>query len=148
MKTSPQGKAFMQSWEKCSLKMYPDEGLRPTIGWGHLIKPGEQFLIGITVQEADALFEHDISGAEAEVSGLGEITQAQFDACVSLCYNIGVENFRGSRLVKFVRSGDSAQAADEFLRWKFIHGKPSNGLIARRAAEREIFLNGNYVNHI
>ena len=68
------------------------------------------------------------------------INQNQFDALVSLAFNIGGPNFAGSTLVKKLNSGDPRGAADQFPRWKFADGKEMRGLVRRRAAERELFL--------
>jgi GH24 family phage-related lysozyme (muramidase) len=63
----------------------------------------------------------------------------QFDALLSLCFNIGTGGFKGSTVVKRLNAGDFAGAADAILLWN----KPSI-LIPRRRRERELFLNGVY----
>ena len=68
------------------------------------------------------------------------MTQNQFDALVSLVFNIGGANFASSTLVKKFNAGDIQGAADQFPRWKNASGKEMKGLVRRRAAERELFL--------
>ena len=63
----------------------------------------------------------------------------QFDALLSLCFNIGTGGFKGSTVVKRLNAGDFAGAADAMLMWN----KPSM-LIPRRRRERALFLNGTY----
>ncbi|MBP1133707.1 GH24 family phage-related lysozyme (muramidase), partial [Serratia sp. PL17] len=68
------------------------------------------------------------------------MTQNQFDAMVSLAFNVGGSNFAQSTLVKEFNIGDVQGAADQFPRWKFSGGKVMPGLVKRRAAEHEVFL--------
>ena len=68
------------------------------------------------------------------------MTQNQFDAMVSLAFNIGGSAFAGSTLVKRLNTGDAKGAADEFPKWKNSGGKVMPRLVKRRTAEREVFL--------
>lgn len=61
--------------------------------------------------------------------------QHEFDAYVSLTYNIGVSAFCGSTLVRKLNTGDYAGACREVLRWDKFRGKPLRGLTLRREAE-------------
>lgn len=142
-KTSQRGTAFIKGFESLELKAYPDPGTggKPwTIGWGHTkgVKPGDR----ITELEADAFLAEDLAVFELTVKSAVKvpITQNQFDALVSLAFNIGGANFAGSTLVKKLNAGDPIGAADQFPRWKFANGKEMRGLVRRRAAERELFL--------
>jgi lysozyme len=47
----------------------------------------------------------------------------QFDALVSLCYNIGPRAFSTATLLQMLNCGDYAGAADEFLRWNKSGGE-------------------------
>ncbi len=68
------------------------------------------------------------------------VTQTMFDACVSLAYNIGMANFSGSSVVKYIKVNNKLKAADSFLLWKMAQGEVLQGLINRRVAERKVFL--------
>ncbi|HHQ6569478.1 TPA: lysozyme [Serratia fonticola] len=143
LKTSQRGIALIKSFESLELKAYPDPatGDKPwTIGWGHTkgVKPGDL----ITEQQAEALLTEDLAVFELTVNSSVKvpITQNQFDALVSLAFNIGGPNFAGSTLVKKLNAGDQRGAADQFPRWKLANGKEMRGLVRRRAAERELFL--------
>ncbi|MBE0149637.1 lysozyme [Serratia sp. PL7] len=143
LKTSQRGIALIKSFESLELKAYPDPatGGKPwTIGWGHTkgVKPGDR----ITEQQAEASLTEDLAVFELTVNSAvkAPITQNQFDALVSLAFNIGGPNFAGSTLVKKLNVGDPIGAADQFPRWKFANGKEMRGLVRRRAAERELFL--------
>ncbi len=63
------------------------------------------------------------------------LTQGQFDALCSFCFNVGIGAFKKSTLVKVLNKGNYRGAADEFLKWK----KPPE-IIGRRRSEREQFL--------
>ncbi|CAI1003581.1 TPA: lysozyme [Serratia fonticola] len=143
LKTSQRGIALIKSFESLELKAYPDPGTggKPfTIGWGHTkgVKPGDR----ITEQQAETFLAEDLAVFELTVNSAVKVpvTQNQFDALVSLAFNIGGANFAGSTLVKKLNAGDPRGAADQFLRWKFADGKEMRGLVRRRAAERELFL--------
>lgn len=113
----------------------------PTIGWGATkgVKMGDI----IDFKTAQAWFERDLRTFEACVDEAIEIdiTQDQFDACVSLAYNIGCKAFNGSTLVKLINGGANKEVSSlQFLRWNRQAGKELKGLTARRNAERELFL--------
>jgi len=67
------------------------------------------------------------------------LTQNEFDALVSLTYNIGCSAFAGSTLLKLLNSSDYDGAAVQILRWDKQAGKPLAGLTRRRRAEKEMF---------
>ncbi|WP_420285117.1 lysozyme, partial [Serratia liquefaciens] len=69
-----------------------------------------------------------------------KITQGQFDALVSFAYNLGLRSLSTSTLLQKMNTGDKQGAANEFGRWVNAGGVKLNGLVMRRAAERELFL--------
>lgn len=120
---------------------YQDDGGVWTIGYGHTggVKKGDV----ITETEAVELFDKDCDWAENAVNKalLGyDLTQNQFDALVSLTYNIGVEGFTNSTVVKRIKAGNYTGAAEAITWWNKIKGKVSRGLVARRNREKELFL--------
>lgn len=143
MKTSAKGREFIKGFEQLRLKAYPDPGTggKPwTIGWGHTkgVMQGDR----ITQEQAEQFFSDDLAVFELTVNSAIKrpMTQNQFDAMVSLAFNIGGPNFAQSTLVKKFNAGDVQGAADQFPRWKFANGNEMLGLIKRRATEREMFL--------
>lgn len=142
MKTSEAGLAFVSKWEGEVLKVYKDSVGIPTIGVGHVVRPGESFAGGITHEQAIEMLRKDIMIAEDAVNkGVKvAITQAQFDACVSMTFNVGTGNFLSSTLLKLINQNNPTAAADEFLKWVHAGGKVLQGLVNRRKAERELFL--------
>lgn len=144
------GRAFIAREEGTVLHGYLDQAGKLTIGTGHLVRTGEPYTLGgaITAQQADALLVSDLRVAESAVRAHSPdtITQAQFDACVSLAFNIGGGAFARSSVASLMSAGDWHAAADAFLLWDKIGvgGKlePSQALAARRMREREMFLSG------
>ena len=64
--------------------------------------------------------------------------QNEFDAYVSLAYNIGTGAFCKSTLVKKLNQGDYTGACNEIRRWNKAGGKVLPGLVKRREAEYEM----------
>ena len=68
------------------------------------------------------------------------LTQNQFDALVSLTYNIGANAFTNSTLLKKLNTGDYKAAAHQFEVWINAGGQRMQGLVNRRAIEKLLFL--------
>lgn len=140
--TSPKGQDFIKGFETLCLVAYmptPDDV--PTVGWGTTqgVKMGDS----IDRETAQAYFERDLRVFEVCVNGSVKVnlTQGQFDACVSLCYNIGCKAFRTSTLVRLLNNGATPSiAALQFIRWNKQGSKVLKGLTRRREAEAELFL--------
>lgn len=133
---------LIKRFESCDLKVYPDQNGFPTIGWGHKLTAKESFVEGITQATADYLLRCDVQSAANDVNTLVHIqlTQNQFDACVSFVFNIGGSRFRVCTMLIYLNSQRVMNAADEFLKWDHAAGRVSNGLETRREAERNLFL--------
>lgn len=146
MITSDAGRGFMEGWEELRLTVYADQGGRPTVGYGHLVRLWDHLNLGdtITQVQADGFFARDILDAERCVNSIGGFAQYEFDALVSFVYNVGTGNFMTSTLRGCLLRGDKNAAADQFRVWHFVKGVPSEGLAKRRAAERRLFLTGEY----
>ncbi len=116
----------------------------PTIGYGHTrtVKREDVGKKKITEKEAERLLAEDLKRFEADVSRLvkAQINENQYGALVSFVYNIGPGAFAGSTLLRKLNAGDVQGAAKEFERWNKGGGKVLNGLVARRAAEKDLFL--------
>jgi len=116
-----------------------------TIGFGTTIYPnGIKVKKGDTCTEAQAkeYMAHDLKKFEQAVNGAVNIplNQNQFDALVSLAYNIGTGAFNKSTLVKKLNAGDIRGAADQFDVWINAGGKRMQGLVNRRAREKAFYL--------
>ena len=69
-----------------------------------------------------------------------KLNQNQFDALVSFSYNLGLGSLQNSTLLRLLNAGNFQAAADQFPRWDRAGGKEVAGLLARRNAERALFL--------
>jgi type VI secretion system secreted protein VgrG len=128
-----------------------------TIGYGHLIKKGEDFSKGLTEQQAIDLYKKDMQTAENIVKRYVNVSlsQNQYDALVILAYNIGSGQFRDSTILKYVNNPkftnpkyptpESAwKAFNKDINPKTGKLEISRGLVNRRNAEWEIYVNGIY----
>ena len=120
-----------------------------TIGYGHLIKNGEDFRNGISEAKATELLRTDIAIAERAVRDniTVPLTQNQFDALTSLAYNIGAKNFADSTVVKYVNNPNFHSSVYPNLEsawkaWNRSQGEISNGLINRRQNEWDMYNRG------
>lgn len=145
MKTSTVGINLITSFEDLRLNAYDDGVGVWTIGYGTTVYPnGVKVKKGdvCTLDQAKAYFAHDLNRFETAVNSAVKVplTQNQFDALVSLTYNIGENAFKGSTLLKKLNAKDYQGAADQFPQWNKGGGKVMKGLVRRRAAEAELFL--------
>jgi lysozyme len=148
MQISEKGLALIKQFEGCSLKAYPDPatgGSPWTIGYGWTrpvdgvaVHPGME----INQAKAEQLLRCGIVSYEQDISKLVRvrINQNQFDALVSLAWNIGTRAFSTSTLLQKLNVGDYPGAAEQFLRWVNAGGREMPGLVTRRRAERDLFL--------
>lgn len=141
MKISANGLKLIQRFEGFEGEVYVDAAGYPTIGYGHLIKQGEDFSGGISYAQATRLLEQDVSFAERAVQRLIRIslTQPQFDALVSFTFNLGGGALQRSTLRRKVNRYEHSEVPDEFMRWTWAGGRRLRGLIRRRQAEAELY---------
>lgn len=142
---SKTGIDLISSFEGIRLNAYDDGVGVWTIGIGTTTYPnGVKVKKGdsCTLDQAKTYFAHDLKRFEASVNNLVKVplSQNQFDALVSLTYNIGSGNFASSTLLKKLNAKDYQGAADQFPRWNKAKGKVMKGLVRRREAERALFL--------
>lgn len=148
MITSDRGIAAIKQFEGFRNKPYQDVVGKWTVGYGHLIVPGDGCVIGdfITPVQGSSLLRQDLHVAEQCINDnvSVQLTQNQFDALVSFVYNLGCGNFKKSTLLKLLNNGSSVGAANEFEKWDRAGGVPNKGIHQRRMDERNIFVNGRY----
>jgi len=140
VKISDEGLDLIKSFEGLRLEAYmptPDDV--PTIGHGHT--KGVTMGMTCTGLQADQWLREDCAEAEECVNKFVRVPLAQneFDALVSLTFNIGCGAFKGSTLLKLLNNADFDGASLQFLRWNKQAGKELAGLTRRRLAEKELF---------
>lgn len=115
---------------------------KPSIGYGHVILPGEHFDEPISRELGEELLRGDLAIAEEAVSRLVTVplSENQFSALVSFTFNVGQGNLQKSTLLKKLNAGDYAGAAEQFGRWIYADGNPLEGLKIRREMEAALFL--------
>jgi len=145
---------LIRHFEWCVLRSYPDPktgGAPYTIGWGATgaeIGPG----ITWTQDRADARLEGDVAQREADANNSIRVvvTQGQFDAFVSILFNVGagsptrdgivrLKSGAPSTLLACLNAGDYEGAGDQFLRWISPGSDVERGLLKRRTAEQAVF---------
>ena len=130
---------FITKEEGFRNKAYKDSKGLLTIGVGHLIKTDEEHLLNetLTDEQVKELLKSDLKWCSEAVESSVRVplTQNQYDALYSLCFNIGETNFRKSTVVKKINENDLKGAADAILMWN----KPAV-LQKRRERERALFL--------
>jgi lysozyme len=141
MKVSEQGLALIRRFEGFSPHIYLCPAGKPTIGYGHVIRKDEQVNPPIGQDEADKLLKNDVEIAEQAINRLVRtgLNQPQFDALVSFVYNIGIQAFEKSTLLRMLNRKEYQGAAQEFCRWVYVNGRRSKGLLRRRDAETMLF---------
>ena len=154
MKVSANCLQVVEYFETCKLKAYPDPktGDSPwTCGWGATgagIGPGTCW----TQSEADTRLARDLVSREDDATNAIKVpvTQGQFDAFVSILFNVGhgspvkdgiirLCNAYPSTLLRKLNAGDYAGAREQFERWISPGTSVSHGLRRRRAAEQALF---------
>lgn len=146
MKSSKSIKQKIKEWEGCKLTAYKCPSGIWTIGYGHTggdVVAGRQ----ISNSEADIIFEKDILIIEDRLhalEGFDDVrwSQGEYDAVLSLAFNIGIGNFERSTLWRKIQQPhrDRHSEATEFCRWVYGGGKKLPGLVKRRLEESKIYL--------
>ena len=145
MKLNTQGYRLICMFEGFSAKPYLCSAKVPTIGYGNTYLNGKKVTLldkPITELEAFEMFKAIADKFADKVSKLvtAPIDQAQFNALVSLTYNIGPANFQKSTLLRKVNfNHNDPTIRAEFLKWNKAGGQVLKGLTIRRKAEADIY---------
>ena len=159
MQVSQEGIDLTKEFESLQCKAYPDPktGAAPyTIGWGTTRYPSGmpvRMYDYCTPEQADKYLANDLLFSSGLVNKYVTVplTQGQFDAMVSIVYNVGegskykdgiifLKNGSPSTLLKMLNAKNYTGAADQFLRWVSPGTAVQAGLTRRRTAERALFL--------
>lgn len=141
MKTSQRGIDLIKEFEGYSERVYMCDGGKYTIGYGHTrgVEPGDT----CTREQAEEYLRMDVVEAEETIEALVKVplTQNQFDALVSLVYNIGSGNFYDSTIRRVINNNvsDINEYRKAWMMWVKSKGKILKGLERRRIAEFNLF---------
>lgn len=142
MKTSQKGINLITEFEGCRTTAYRDIGGVLTIGYGHTgpeVKQGMVWTKEHCIQQLRA----DLGSRETILSHILDgiaTTQSQFDALISLGYNIGMGALHSSDAFKYHCRGQYERAGNAFLNWSHVDGRVVEGLMRRRKAERALYV--------
>ncbi len=120
----------------------PDGGW--TLGYGHTMSAREGAMV--TPEEAELLLYYDLSEVATKVEAwtFTPLNQNQFEALTAFAFNIGLDNFRRSTVLKRVNEGQHLQAAAAMELWRKSdvdgEGIVVDALVRRRAAEKAHYL--------
>lgn len=109
-----------------------------TCGYGHT--KGVTARTTCNKTKALAWLKSDLEPIERFLSAIPEVckSQGRFDACADFCFNLGVNAFKGSTLLKQIQKKSSVSIIQaEFLKWIYAGGKPLEGLKNRRRWEAQ-----------
>jgi len=139
---SSAGVVFIMQHEGTKYEAYLDSAGIPTICTGHTngVYMGQK----ATKADCERFLLEDLEEATQAVKRCTKvpITQEQYDTLVSFTFNVGGHAYCTSTLARKLNQGDCRGSAEEFKRWNRAGGRVVNGLKARRADEREVFLKG------
>ena len=153
MQISDKGLTLIKKEEAFKARRYLCAAGKPTIGYGHVILATEAHLNTATLTEPEAskLLVQDVNkkyGAHVASRLTRAVTQNQFDAMVSLCFNIGTGGFDQSSVLRLANAGSASPAAitTAFGLWNKVTNpktkakEVSKGLTVRRAREAALYL--------
>lgn len=142
MKTGHRGLSLIKLFEGLRLQQYKCPAGYWTIGYGHLVKSGEQIPLIVSEEDANRWLEQDLRIAERAIGRFVRVAlnQNQFDALVSFTFNLGTGALQRSTLRQKLNRGEYGDAASEFGRWVFAGGQRLKGLVRRRQAEASLFM--------
>jgi lysozyme len=145
-KIGTKGLELIKSFEGFSSKPYLCPAKICTIGYGatFYLDGKKVTMKDATITEAEGvkLLKDMLSKFEQYVDSycVDTITQNQFDALVSFCYNVGPANLKSSTLIKKVNANpNDPNIRTEFMRWNKGGGKVLKGLTRRRQAEADLY---------
>ena len=134
------GLALIKKWEGLRLKAYRDIGGIWTIGYGSTgphVKAGSV----LTEKQAEALLQDDLDRFEAAVADNAKnASQNEYDALVSLAFNIGIKAFKDSTALRRHNEGDKKGAAEALQWFNKVQGRTVQGLVNRRKEEADLYL--------
>lgn len=140
MRSSERGVTLIKRFEGFSHEPYLCPAGYWTIGYGHMLS--QHKAMRVDEHEAHLLLMADMKVAERAVERLitALLTQSQFDALVSFTFNLGSGALQRSTLRRKVNHADHAGAALEFHKWVHAAGKRLPGLVSRRSAEANLYM--------
>jgi lysozyme len=141
---SPVGIRLIKGFESFSPILYLCPAQVWSVGFGHVVKPGEVFDLPLSPESGEIILLRDVSVAERAISRLIHVplSQNQWDAITSFVFNLGSGALQASMLRQVINRGDLDEAPTQIRRWVYAGGRKLKGLIARREIEARLFACG------
>ena len=138
-----EGLDLIKRFEGFSPKVYVCPAGYRTIGYGHVVRPGENFSV-IQEDYAEEILARDVQSAERSVLNLIKVSLSdeQFNALVSFTFNCGGAALQRSTLRRKVNREEHEDVPEELLKWCRGGGKILKGLLRRRQAEADMYSDG------
>ena len=149
LRLSREGIELIAKWEGFRPEAYRCPGGIWTIGFGNTywedgrrVRPGETITRERALALKAAVVENDFARGVRRLlaDSTAETDQSEFDAMVSLAYNIGLSAFQRSSVLRYHKAGRKEAAADAFRLWNKANGQVLRGLVLRREDERALYL--------
>lgn len=142
--------------EGCILHPYNDSVNFSTVGVGHLInrrpvnEADKKLYANFTKQDAINLLHQDVSQFVKSVNALliHPVSQNQFDAMVSLAFNVGIGNFSKSSVLRYTNAQKYTEASEAFMSWNKAGGAVVKGLTKRRGDEQALYLTKDVIQEV
>lgn len=149
LRISKAGEDIIKEFESLQLESYVDTKDKYgepiyAIGWGHTgLVDGNKIVKGqkITEQKAEELFLEDMKEFEKKVKHYVQVplTQNQFDALVSMAYNVATANFVRMIEISELNKGIYEKVPDAMMHFNVSQGRILKGLTRRRKMEANLF---------
>lgn len=149
---------YLKGWEDCHLEPQQDR-VNPNVwdyGYGHVCARDARPLASIEAAEELLREDVEVRAVLADEAIAVPVAQHEFDAFVSILYNVGpgkagvkdgvivLANGRPSTLLRKINEHDFDGAAAEFAKWNKSNGGVVRGLIRRREGDVAIFRDADY----
>lgn len=134
------GIALSEGYTEQAVQPLPGDKWTNGFGTTEGVKPGDR----TTPPKALERKLRDVQTFEGAIKQCVTVpmTQNEYDAYVSLAYNIGSQAFCSSTLVRLLNASQYAAACDQILRWDRFKGQPVRGLTLRRQREHALCTSG------
>ena len=146
MEVGKEGTGLVKYFEFFEDMPYTCPAGKKTIGWGHVILPEDDFDLPLSPEDGLHLLVQDLGIAKKAVQEgvVVGLHQYQFDALVSLAFNIGNGAFLKSQTLEALNRKNLPDLFKEWKEWRKADGEIISGLEKRRACEIVLFQNGDW----
>jgi len=120
------------------------------IGWEHVLRSNKQKAefsdSAFCAEEAEKLLIKDLKIIDAKLSKLitANLTQKQYNAIISLCYDISVKTFKESGILELINNYQFTEATGQLRKWNTYLNEKSYKLAKLRKIEISLLTTTDY----